>query len=236
MQFLSREWEGGFAFRTRCGSLVRADRRLQQPVRGLAAGRRCAVPAGSVRLVAWIERHAGAARTAGDIAPVDYRRFLGDRLLASLVPGAFVETAGWPCCRTARPTAMVFRPSIRRAIPPPAPRRRVRPQRRSSGCSPTIWRVLLPGGGAIGVDDDFLALGGDSTVSLQVSACTRQRGWRVSPRDMFAHLTIAAFARSTVRAGAETEAATQPGPVRLTPARRASSHCASPRPRTGARR
>jgi hypothetical protein len=33
-----------------------------------------------------------------------------------------------------------------------------------------IWRELLPGGGARGVDDDFLTLRGDSIVSVQVSA------------------------------------------------------------------
>ncbi len=186
------------------------------------AVRRCAVlpramPDGSVRLVAWIERHA-AAGTAGDIAPADYRRFLGERLPASLVPGAFVETTDWPLLPNGKTDRNGF-PSV---DPADDPAGRAAPSR--APATPVermladIWRELLPGGGAIGVDDDFLALGGDSIVSLQVSARARQRGWQVSPRDVFEHPTIAALARIAVRAGAETEAATQPGPVPLTPA------------------
>ncbi|WP_175956061.1 non-ribosomal peptide synthetase [Burkholderia sp. BCC0405] len=184
------------------------------------AVRRCAVlpramPDGSVRLVAWIERHAG---DAGDTAPADYRGFLGDRLPASLVPGAFVETADWPLLPNGKTDRNGF-PSV---DPAGDPAGRAAPSR--APATPVermladIWRELLPGRAAIGVDDDFLALGGDSIVSLQVSARARQRGWQVSPRDVFEHPTIAALARIAVRVGAETGAAAQPGPVPLTPA------------------
>ncbi|PCE21507.1 non-ribosomal peptide synthetase, partial [Burkholderia ubonensis] len=164
------------------------------------AVRRCAVlpramPDGSVRLVAWIERHAGAA---ADTAPADYRRFLGERLPASLVPGAFVETVDWPLLPNGKTDRNGF-PSI---DPAGDPAGRAAPSR--APATPVehmladIWRELLPGRAAIGADDDFLALGGDSIVSLQVSARARQRGWQISPRDVFEHPTIAALARIAV--------------------------------------
>ncbi|WP_080422208.1 non-ribosomal peptide synthetase [Burkholderia ubonensis] len=184
------------------------------------AVRRCAVvpramPDGSVRLVAWIERHAAAA---GDAAPPDYRRFLAERLPASLVPGAFAETADWPLLPNGKTDRSGF-PSAepaRDAAPARAPATPVEQMLAA------IWRELLPGRTAIGVDDDFLALGGDSIVSLQVSARARQRGWQISPRDLFEHPTIAALSRVAVRVDVDADAgargAALPGPVPLTPA------------------
>ncbi|WP_280313945.1 non-ribosomal peptide synthetase [Nocardia wallacei] len=47
----------------------------------------------------------------------------------------------------------------------------------------------------VGVDDNFFALGGDSIMSIQLSARAGERGIAITPRDVFEHKTIAALAR-----------------------------------------
>ncbi|PPK63652.1 non-ribosomal peptide synthetase [Actinokineospora auranticolor] len=55
-----------------------------------------------------------------------------------------------------------------------------------------VARVLgLP---AVGVDDDFFTLGGDSIVSIQLVSRARAAGLRLSPRDVFEQRTVAALA------------------------------------------
>ncbi|WP_124749964.1 hypothetical protein [Burkholderia stagnalis] len=88
------------------------------------------------------------------------------------MPGEFVETADWPLLPNGKTDRNGF-PSVDPAGDPVG---RVAPLRAPS--TPVertladIWRELLPGGGASGVDDDadFFTLRGDSIVSLQVSA------------------------------------------------------------------
>jgi amino acid adenylation domain-containing protein/non-ribosomal peptide synthase protein (TIGR01720 family) len=46
----------------------------------------------------------------------------------------------------------------------------------------------------VGVDDDFFALGGDSIVAIQLVSKVRAAGFRVSPRQVFRHRTVAALA------------------------------------------
>ncbi|MDR4652559.1 MAG: amino acid adenylation domain-containing protein [Nitrosomonas sp.] len=52
-----------------------------------------------------------------------------------------------------------------------------------------IWREVL-GVDAVGIDDHFMALGGDSILSLQVIARVRRQGIKLTPRLMFEHPTI----------------------------------------------
>ncbi|MFE1273429.1 condensation domain-containing protein, partial [Streptomyces sp. NPDC058758] len=47
----------------------------------------------------------------------------------------------------------------------------------------------------VGVHDDYLALGGDSILSIQVVAKARGAGLRITPRQIFEHPTIAALGR-----------------------------------------
>ncbi|WP_186093896.1 non-ribosomal peptide synthetase [Burkholderia gladioli] len=178
--------------------------------------RRCAVlprkmADGSLRLLAWIEpiQAADASRERPD-----YRRFLAERLPLSLVPGAFHETADWPL----HPNGKTDRNGFPAADEAPATVPSRAPSTLVEQTLADIWQALLPGRAPIGVDDDFLALGGDSIVSLQVSARARQRGWRISPRDLFDHPTIAALARVAQRANDDARVAAPPGPVPLTAA------------------
>ncbi|MBS2965020.1 amino acid adenylation domain-containing protein [Actinocrinis puniceicyclus] len=47
----------------------------------------------------------------------------------------------------------------------------------------------------VGIDDDFFAQGGDSIISIQLAARARAGGLRITPRDVFAHPTVAGLAR-----------------------------------------
>ncbi|GLW90661.1 amino acid adenylation domain-containing protein [Actinokineospora globicatena] len=61
---------------------------------------------------------------------------------------------------------------------------------------------------AVGVDDSFFELGGDSIVSIRLVRRARQAGLKITPRDVFAHRTVAKLA-----AAAEVEQAERPAPV-----------------------
>ncbi|HEX6201814.1 MAG TPA: phosphopantetheine-binding protein, partial [Thermoanaerobaculia bacterium] len=68
-----------------------------------------------------------------------------------------------------------------------------------------LWRGVL-GREAIGVHDDFFALGGDSILSIQIVARLRRRGLDLDPLDVFRHPTIgelAAVLRATPAGGDE---------------------------------
>ena len=56
-----------------------------------------------------------------------------------------------------------------------------------------MWREVL-GLDAVGVEDNFFELGGDSMHSIQIVAAARDRGLTFTPRDLFAHPTVAALA------------------------------------------
>ena len=70
----------------------------------------------------------------------------------------------------------------------------------------------------MGLDDNFFALGGDSILSLQVVARAMQAGWRLSPRLVFEHPTVAALAQvARVSLGTRADQAPLVGPVPLLP-------------------
>ncbi len=47
---------------------------------------------------------------------------------------------------------------------------------------------------AVGIDDSFFDLGGDSIISIQLAARARKHGLGLTPRDIFTHRTVAALA------------------------------------------
>ncbi|OPF84592.1 non-ribosomal peptide synthetase [Streptomyces antioxidans] len=75
----------------------------------------------------------------------------------------------------------------------------------------------------VGVDDSFFELGGDSIISIQLVGRARKEGLRFTPRDVFAHKTVAALAAATGTSGEPAETAPEPavadgaGDVPLTP-------------------
>ncbi|WP_299570056.1 non-ribosomal peptide synthetase [uncultured Williamsia sp.] len=54
------------------------------------------------------------------------------------------------------------------------------------------------GTGAVGLDDDFFALGGDSISSITLASRAAARGVRVTPRDVFRRRTVLAIAAASV--------------------------------------
>uniref|UniRef100_UPI0020B8F602 phosphopantetheine-binding protein n=1 Tax=Streptomyces sp. AC512_CC834 TaxID=2823691 RepID=UPI0020B8F602 len=62
---------------------------------------------------------------------------------------------------------------------------------------------------AVGIEEDFFALGGDSIRSIQVVSRARAAGLALTTRDVFTHRTAAALARAAGEVGAEP-AATEP--------------------------
>ncbi|HZG88635.1 MAG TPA: amino acid adenylation domain-containing protein, partial [Pseudonocardia sp.] len=83
-----------------------------------------------------------------------------------------------------------------------------------------IWAEVL-GTPRVGVQDNFFELGGDSILSIQVVSRARRHGWQLTPRDLFAHPTVAALA-GMATATAPEPAAQGPvtGAVPLTPIQR----------------
>ena len=79
----------------------------------------------------------------------------------------------------------------------------------------------------IGVHDNFLELGGDSILGIQISARANRQGFRLSPQDLFRHQTVArlaAQAELVAAAGQEPQPDVEPEPVtgmvELTPIQR----------------
>ncbi|WP_405719246.1 non-ribosomal peptide synthase/polyketide synthase [Streptomyces sp. NBC_01537] len=77
---------------------------------------------------------------------------------------------------------------------------------------------------AVGADDDFFALGGDSIVAMQLVARARAAGLRLTPRQVFQHRDAAGLATVAVPLGADDLVRTHDdgtGTVPLTPIMRA---------------
>ena len=82
----------------------------------------------------------------------------------------------------------------RRALPDPEP---TRPSRAPAGAvEELLCRVVAEvlGRDAVGADDDFFAIGGDSIVSIRLVGRLRAEGLGLSPRDVFTHRTPAGLA------------------------------------------
>ncbi|WP_342149802.1 amino acid adenylation domain-containing protein [Methylorubrum sp. SB2] len=79
-----------------------------------------------------------------------------------------------------------------------------------------IWAEVLRRP-AIGPDDNFFALGGDSILSLQIIARAKRRGLRLTPKQVFEHQTVRTLAKvavplAPVGQGAPAQPAAPPAP------------------------
>jgi amino acid adenylation domain-containing protein len=113
------------------------------------------------------------ADRAGGASPAELQQFLDERLPAPLVPSAVVCLPALPLTRTGK--------LDRQALPPPAAAASGR--RPSRLRTPTevqlvhLWSELLDSS-AIGTDDDFFALGGNSLLAVRLVSRLRKR-WHV---------------------------------------------------------
>ncbi|MEV7746796.1 amino acid adenylation domain-containing protein [Streptomyces griseorubiginosus] len=164
---------------------------------------------GDRRLVAYLVE-------AGDSAPVDAE--LREHLLASLpdymVPAAFVRMDVLPLTGNGK--------LDRKALPAPdysalSTRRAARDPREEALC--VLFAETL-GLDAVGIDDGFFDLGGDSVLSIQLVSRARGQGLVLGVRDVFEHQTVAQLAEALAAAQPESvpqEAAQEHGPVPMTP-------------------
>lgn len=80
-----------------------------------------------------------------------------------------------------------------------------------------IWASVL-GLEKVGIYDSFFELGGDSILSIQVVSRASQRGFRLTPKQIFLNQTISELALVVERAGeSKAEQGIVSGPVPLTP-------------------
>ncbi|TXD84989.1 amino acid adenylation domain-containing protein, partial [Mitsuaria sp. TWR114] len=156
--------------------------------------------ASGTRLVAYVVAREGrVADPATVIAEV--ARTLPDYM----VPAAVVVLEALPL----NPNGKVDR----RALPSPEPQIAdvfEAPRGEIEAAVATLFAEVL-GLARIGRGDNFFAAGGDSILSLKVVALGHQRGWRLLPRHVFEHPTVAALARVVAEIHADTAgAATAP--------------------------
>ncbi|MGW7533079.1 amino acid adenylation domain-containing protein, partial [Amycolatopsis sp. NPDC054798] len=138
--------------------------------------------------------------------PARLAAFLRRRVPGHLVPARFVELAALPLTHAGK--------LDRRALPAPDGSRRdlAAPRNATEELVAEVWREAL-GLPRVGVEDDFVELGGDSIRAMRVAGTLNRRlGIALPPRDVFEHRTVAGLAAAipAARAGHAPER-TEPG-------------------------
>jgi non-ribosomal peptide synthase protein (TIGR01720 family) len=167
---------------------------------------------GQKRLVAYVVAEAGA-----ELSGAELRERLSQRLPEHMVPGAFVALERLPLNANGKVD--------RRALPAPergAAEGYVEPRSEVEEVLSGIWAEVLRVE-RVGVHGNFFELGGDSILSIQVVSRARQRGLKLTPRQLFERPTIARLAEVVERVGAQSPEAAQEaveGEAPLTPIQR----------------
>ncbi|WP_438016720.1 amino acid adenylation domain-containing protein [Sorangium sp. So ce315] len=158
------------------------------------------------RLVAYVA--AGA-----DVSPEELRRALKEQVPDYMVPSAFVVLEELP--------HTPYGKIDRRALPAPAAPsgEAAAPRTEAEAALAGIWAELL-GRPAVGVQENFFELGGDSILALQVVSRARAAGLTLTPRQIFQHQTIADLAAAAASAPAPVAATPAAGDAPLTPIQR----------------
>ncbi len=130
---------------------------------------------------------------AGDAAPstAELRRFLLELLPAAMVPAVFEVTDALPLTSSGK----VDRKALMAADSASGPQEPafVAPRTHTEQVLAEIWCAVL-GLERVGVNDDFFALGGASTQSLEVAVRANAAGVPLRPESMFVYGTIAELA------------------------------------------
>ncbi|MET8995576.1 non-ribosomal peptide synthase/polyketide synthase [Amycolatopsis sp. NPDC004169] len=134
----------------------------------------------------------------------DLRAWLRRDLPDYMVPSAFVTLDALPLSANGKVD--------RQALPEPVAEPMtgyVPPRTETERVLAEVWADVL-GVPGVGAEDNFFELGGDSILSIQVVSRARRHGLALTPRDLFAHQTVAALA---VAAGSAAVTVAEQGPV-----------------------
>ncbi|MEU3571408.1 amino acid adenylation domain-containing protein, partial [Kitasatospora sp. NPDC036755] len=198
-------------FRIELGEVEAA---LARHPRVSAAAARVVEQDGHKRLVGY------AVARDGDLPdPAEWRAFLGRTLPDHLVPALVVPLERLPLGATGK--------LDRRALPVPAPAagstgstgHERPPHTDTERALAAIWREVLAVP-EVNADDNYFALGGDSILGIQIVSAARRNGLALTPRDLFAHQTLAELARAAERSPSPAATAEQgavTGDAPLTP-------------------
>jgi amino acid adenylation domain-containing protein len=141
-------------------------------------------------LVAHLTARAG--RSVPDAASL--RTHLAQTLPGYMIPNAFVAVRRLPRL----PNGKIDRRALAvLPVPRTAGRRAPRTPKERLLCA--LWQEML-GRAAVGVDDNFFALGGDSVQAVIIAARAGRAGLAFEARALFEHQTVAALARVAVEA------------------------------------
>ncbi|MCB1034264.1 MAG: amino acid adenylation domain-containing protein, partial [Acidobacteria bacterium] len=145
--------------------------------------------------------------------PAELRDFLGQVLPPALIPAHFVLLDALPRLASGK----IDRGALPRHQPTGASGQL--PRSRAEQELAEIWRQVL-GVPQVGSGDNFVALGGDSILAMQVAARAHRSGLHLVPGDLFQTASLAELA--LLAGPQESDAAEEllPGPVPLTPAQR----------------
>ncbi|MEV4642534.1 amino acid adenylation domain-containing protein [Actinoplanes sp. NPDC049548] len=157
------------------------------------------------------ERHLiGYATLSADAGGEDLRAWCADRLPEYMVPSAFMILDAFPLTANGK----VDRRALPTAVLGAARSREPRNETESRLCD--VFAGVL-GVDAVGAEDDFFALGGDSIVAIGAVRAARRAGFSLRARDLFAHPTPAALALVVGDAEPEPVAVDAVGEVPPTP-------------------
>jgi amino acid adenylation domain-containing protein/non-ribosomal peptide synthase protein (TIGR01720 family) len=162
------------------------------------------------RLVAYIVPHVWPGPSTSEL-----REFVKAHVPEYMVPGIFMMLERLPLTSSGK--------IDRKALPAPDQSRpelateMVEPRNEVEQTLAEIWASVL-GLERVGIYDSFFELGGDSILSIQVVARASQKGFRLTPKQIFLNQTIAELALVVERAGeSKAEQGIVTGPVPLTP-------------------
>ncbi|MEV6929729.1 amino acid adenylation domain-containing protein [Dactylosporangium sp. NPDC051485] len=139
------------------------------------------------------------------------REWAAERLPGHLVPAAVMALDAFPLTAAGK----VDRDALPE-IEAPAPSSSAAPRTANERILAGLFADLL-GVAAVGVEDGFFALGGDSILSIQLVSRARAAGLHIAPRQVFEHQSVAALARVAAPVAAAAPAAPGVGAVPETP-------------------
>ncbi|MBC2876624.1 MULTISPECIES: non-ribosomal peptide synthetase [Streptomyces] len=164
-------------------------------VAAAAVTARATTPGGTRRLVGYAVPAAGQA-----LDPEELRAALAATLPEHMVPPAVVLLDALPLSLNGK--------LDRKALPDPAPAAAPTSRTPRTEAERVLADVAADvlGLDAVGVDDNFFSLGGDSISAIQLGSRARRAGWGITPRTVFERKTIAAVAAVAERLAGDSAA------------------------------